>query len=213
MSIEELQVSTEIPQGDVSHEWLLKFFNRAGDVSNAEMQKIWAKVLAGEIIKPKSFSARTIDVLANLTQAEAKLFENLSQYMIQNFFYSGLRDYEEMNYESRSTLQDAGLLNLNQNTHITWTLPPNVLMPIIIGEEIAIGFNNHTENTTTVRVEAYFLTNAGNELLNVIKTKKNDVYIQKVAKIIKNQNQGVKIYLCKANHTKDSVLISNAIEL
>ena len=60
MAIEELQDTNEIPEGEVKHEWIMKFFENAANISNAEMQKIWAKLLAGEVKQPESFSLRTL---------------------------------------------------------------------------------------------------------------------------------------------------------
>ena len=40
----------------VDIDWVNQFFAYAENVSNEEMQSIWAKVLAGEVQKPNSFS-------------------------------------------------------------------------------------------------------------------------------------------------------------
>jgi len=68
-----LTVSTE----PVDPDWAVRFFNHAQDVGNEHMQLLWAKLLAGEVAKPGSFSPRTLRVVSDLTSREADLFETL----------------------------------------------------------------------------------------------------------------------------------------
>jgi len=56
----------------ISDDWLTNFFEKCRRISNEEMHNIWAQVLAGEVNKPGSFSARTINFLSTISPAEAK---------------------------------------------------------------------------------------------------------------------------------------------
>lgn len=55
-------------------DWFVRFFEEAGNVSDDTMQNMWAKILAGEIAHPSSFSLKTIDVMKNLSKKDAELF-------------------------------------------------------------------------------------------------------------------------------------------
>jgi len=66
----------------VDQDWVTRFFNISQNISNEEMQLIWGKILAGEVASPNSYSLRTLDLLKNLTQSEAKLFSKIGQYAI-----------------------------------------------------------------------------------------------------------------------------------
>lgn len=59
-------------------DWTLRFFRIAEDVSTEEMQALWGKVLAGEIIKPGAFSLRSLDALRNMTRKDAEVFVKIS---------------------------------------------------------------------------------------------------------------------------------------
>ena len=37
---------------NVSPEWINRYINIAGEISTEQMQELWAKILAGEVIKP-----------------------------------------------------------------------------------------------------------------------------------------------------------------
>lgn len=62
----------------VDPDWTARLVRHVKEVSNPEMQALWAEVLAREVAKPGQFSLDTLDVLANLTQREARLFERLA---------------------------------------------------------------------------------------------------------------------------------------
>ncbi|MEY9333164.1 hypothetical protein ABH911_003475 [Pseudomonas protegens] len=79
------QVSTE----EVDEDWIVNFFDLAQDVGNAEMQKIWSKLLAGEVSKPGSYSPRTLNVVKSLTPKDAHMFTTLCgfSFLIKNGSY------------------------------------------------------------------------------------------------------------------------------
>ena len=60
-----------------------RFFRHASDVSDEEAQKTWAKVLAGELQKPGSYSLRTLDILRNITREEADAIRFLKAYTFE----------------------------------------------------------------------------------------------------------------------------------
>ena len=65
---------TEVPATEPDHDWAARFFNEVQDVSSEEMQALWAKVLAGEVERPRSTSIRTLGVLKDLDRPTAELF-------------------------------------------------------------------------------------------------------------------------------------------
>lgn len=67
-------------------DWFVRFFEAAGSVSDDTMQNLWAKILAGEIAQPSSFSLKTIDVMRNLSKKDAELFIKICSH---SFISSG----------------------------------------------------------------------------------------------------------------------------
>ena len=64
----------EVSATKTDHDWAARFFNEVQDVSSEEMQKLWAKVLAGEVERSGSTSIRTLGILRDLDQSTAELF-------------------------------------------------------------------------------------------------------------------------------------------
>jgi hypothetical protein len=58
----------------VEKDWVARFIDDGQDVSDEEMQSIWARILAGEVCKPGSFSLRTLAVVRTMSKKDAELF-------------------------------------------------------------------------------------------------------------------------------------------
>ena len=72
----------EVPNKPVDPDWSARFFSDVKDVSSAELRTIWARILAGEVETPGRASLRTLDVLKNMTQEDAKMFERFACYLV-----------------------------------------------------------------------------------------------------------------------------------
>ena len=66
-------VTDDTPDPD----WIARFFGEAQEVSSAEMQQLWARILADEVRQPRSTSIRTLDILRNLDPRVASTFMRL----------------------------------------------------------------------------------------------------------------------------------------
>lgn len=63
-----------VSEKSVDEDWIVNFFSLGQDIGNADMQKIWSKLLAGEIAKPGSFKPRTLQAVKALTPDDANMF-------------------------------------------------------------------------------------------------------------------------------------------
>ena len=79
--LEGKQVDNHEPDPD----WTARFFDCVQDVSSDDMQKIWAKILAGEIETPGRTSLRTLSILRDMSQNDAKRFSELMIFRISDF--------------------------------------------------------------------------------------------------------------------------------
>lgn len=64
--------STEVTD-KADPDWFIIFTQLAEDVSNQTMQNLWAKILAGEISQPGSFSTKTLKTFRSMNITDAKL--------------------------------------------------------------------------------------------------------------------------------------------
>ncbi len=52
-------------------DWIERFISLCEDTANTSMQKLWAKILAGETVSPGTFSIKSLQTLKHMTQREA----------------------------------------------------------------------------------------------------------------------------------------------
>ncbi|HRE57845.1 MAG TPA: DUF2806 domain-containing protein, partial [Candidatus Kapabacteria bacterium] len=79
---EELKDETNFSDDPVDKDWINRFFRSVEDISNEDMQKLWGKILAGEVKQPNTFSLRTLEFVRNLSSEEAQLFGRLAKYVL-----------------------------------------------------------------------------------------------------------------------------------
>lgn len=117
-----------VPQQDL--DWHIRFFDDCGYVSNEYMQEIWARLLAGEVRNPGSYSLRTIQCLKNMSQKEALLFKKICDCSYDSVRHvilpnnDSFLDKKGIKYEDILTLGECGLVNSDPN--ITETIKMNV---------------------------------------------------------------------------------------
>jgi len=183
---DELATDASVSDEPVDNDWAIRFFNSVEDVSNEEMQKLWGKVLAGEVRQPGQFSVRTLEKLKNMTQKEAVLFAKVADFCISygnRFQFIDMDDMLLRKYNiaflDLLRLSDCGLLSLAETT---FTLQENDSYTIHNQKLIAHFLFNGS--ASSVRLSIYSLTDAGRELFSIInKTPNVQYFIEYLSKI------------------------------
>ena len=75
------QLPDSVGKEAVEEDWIAEFFNVCQDVSNGEMQTIWARLLAGEVTEPGTYSRRTLYFVRLLSPFDAAIFQNICNYI------------------------------------------------------------------------------------------------------------------------------------
>ena len=82
-SITEKAIPEVEPNADpskVDDDWITHFFDSCRLVSDSDMQKLWASLLADEANVPGTHSKRTVTVLSSLDKSDALLFQKLCSF-------------------------------------------------------------------------------------------------------------------------------------
>lgn len=181
---ESEQVSGGDEKNKFSFDWLMRFFDAVGNISNEELQQLWGKVLANEISHPKSCSLRTLDMIRNMPPEEAETFSMLCRYVMQSgdSFYidsAGFFSEEEGHQECRDYIKRLGL---SYEEHIIPLIEAGVLsvnhdLAIYINRDMGLEVHNDKlcgfvmspeEESILLQRDAYFLTVSGKELFHII---------------------------------------------
>ncbi len=65
-------------------DWFNSYISLAEDVSNGTMQDLWAKILAGEIYQPGTYSLKALQVFRNMSIGDAKLLAKACSLAIKD---------------------------------------------------------------------------------------------------------------------------------
>ncbi len=101
---------------ELDEDWLNCFEDYAEKASSERLQTHWARVLAGEIRSPRTFSLATLRFLAEVDQDIAELFERETKYWIAGGFIIKPKKLEGQHLLDLSFLEEVGLLqDVNSN--------------------------------------------------------------------------------------------------
>ena len=187
----ELEGKESQSQSDekISPEWMNRFINTAGEISTEEMQNLWAKVLAGEAVKPNSYSLRTLECLRNLSVDDAKLFEKISEFILEEKTLFNDRELNAkygISFNDILQLGECGLLNTDAFLSSTVNVHKQPIEIIDFGEYFLLASSNEEIGLTFWH---YPLSRAGRELLRVARKKNYSLeYIKDVISSIKKNN-------------------------
>jgi hypothetical protein len=183
---------------DISEDWLNEFESLARLKSSEDMKLVFGKILSGEIIKPGSFSIKTIKLISQLDNQAAKRFQLFCSQAIslragENIFdgrvvsFSGnaasnsLTPYG-LSFDALNVLQEYGLIISDYNSYMHYSL-------CIANEQNQVGAalrfqdkdyalvpSDKEKYDKILKLSGVALTKAGKELLDIIPITNADSY-------------------------------------
>lgn len=199
---ENLKQETKVSEEPVSQTWLSNFFEFSGHIEEEDLQKIWGKLLAGEIKQPNSYSLRTLNTLKNMTSNEARIFQSLSSFVVMGEekgflpYDNKLHTKYDIEYENILLLDDCGLINSQGETNCVFSFKPNNVEQLYNNNFVA---ELHKKNCvdTDVQLDVYPLTSAGRELFNIVSKDSNLNFFKDIIKKIEQGNKNISVYIYK----------------
>ncbi len=161
---------------DIEDDWISNFFDKCRIVSDADMQELWARVLAGQGNNPGSFSRRTVNLLADLDKKDAELFAGLCcfAWKIRNDAYPLVFDTDHeiyqrsgITFDSLGQLEALGLIRFASIGGFTTRNLPRSVTVSYGSTAVLLTLPNASENDLTIG--KVLLTQSGLDLFRVVK--------------------------------------------
>lgn len=187
----------------ISSTWRRKFFLEAEGVCEEDMQQIWGKVLAGEVTKPGSYSARTLDTLRQLSRSEAELFRRACAIAMSDGWIAvplgslntSLQQFG-LSFGDILDLRDAGLLlggdNIQKDFSEDERMPDGSLQPVMLTNNGVFLELTNIGGAAPMRIPALVFTRAGQELQRLNAPTANIEYLSTIAASLRLQGLTVK---------------------
>lgn len=186
-----LETEKEVSEEPIEEDWINRFFNIVGDVSNDDLKSIWSKILSEEIKQPGKCSLRTLECLRNISKYEAELFRKIANYIIKygDVYYlpneKELLESVKIYYGNILKLDEASLINSSSNVNAKLDFDENT-------KENYLTYNNiiiicKKEGNHEINLQAYPLTEVGKNIFDILSPKYDKEYFEKYIDIIKNR--------------------------
>ena len=210
-SYQMLEGEPMVSNEPVDQGWMLRFMDSVGDISDSDLQRLWAKILSGEIKQPKSHSLRTLDTLRNMSSDEAKLFEQICDYVIvcgNHYFlphYESLQKLYNISYGSLLLLEECGLINTDGMIRLNLEMAREK-GPIANNNRIALVAESKNDHIN-ISIPQYPLTAAGEEIYKLFSYDLSDSYLLDFARELKKARSDVKISAHRIIEITDGFII------
>lgn len=175
-------------------EWFEQFFDYAKNISDENVQLLWARILAGEINKAGTFSIRTLRLLSDMSKEEALIFDRISKYAIPfgNKFsiphFFGPQYGIPIHDEDLLIMEECGLVHSLTNLDMSCT-PLNEEFLLANNNEVAVFLKakKYIAKDMKLTVHGFNYTCSGNELIHIIDNYASTEGLLKFAKLIKKE--------------------------
>ena len=175
---------------NVDPDWLMAFMDRAKMASSEEVQIIWSKILSGEINSPNTFSKRTLAILGDMSQQEAKLFESACRFFVDGIndlaiwiFESAIYEKFGLNFSTLKSLEDCGLVDVSEMSQFIRKFSKKDTNGSVIltyfDSHVSVDLDLQGEGVPTGQVR---LTKSGHDLHSLVSVEPVDGFVDHLLK-------------------------------
>jgi len=151
-------------------DWVTNFFDKSRIVSDSDMQKLWARVLAGEANTPGIYTKRTVNFLGDLDKTDAALFAKLCGFgwMIGNVvplifdLKNDIYKKNEIDFNAVIHLESIGLVQFENLTNFRRLELPKNPTVFYYGQPVLLEMPKEEDNE--LELGHVLLTKVGQEL-------------------------------------------------
>lgn len=184
---------TEV-HGNYEFDWFVRFFEAVGNVSDETMQNLWAKILAGELVRPSTFSLKSIDVMRNLSKRDAELFMKVCSHAFAwgtNICLPNEDAYIEfvgVQYTDIMKLSELGLIFNNSFITLNCNLgdKPRIIFRT---NNLVMLMSSASGDSETVCIGQYPFTEVGKELSTMISERASEEDFLKYGQILSHDKK------------------------
>ena len=181
----------EVADHEPDPDWTARFFDCVQDVSSEDMQKIWARILAGEVESPGRTSLRTLDTLRNMTKKDAAMFRDICDFVMSEDVVlvddEYMDQFSPLEYGNLLHLKECGLITIEAflTNQFSWGTNNRIQVRYQKGM-LLITRSPSPEMTLDIRVAV--LTTAGRELSRIAESMFQMEYLQVFAGFLRSKN-------------------------
>ena len=185
----------QVDEKEVDIDWILKFMDISGNISDKALQKVWGRILASKVKDTSIISLHSLFVLANISSKEAELFTKLSKYVVNlngvNVLWNDNKFNEKygIRYSDILKLDEYGLINSSGMLSMNITLTNAAKCPIRYGNKAYLCVS---VPKSEVSLQIFALRETGDDLLSVANPVREENYLKDFMNNITKKYENVK---------------------
>lgn len=169
------------PNQKYDFDWFMRFYDIVGNISESEMQTLWARILAGELHKKGTYSLQLLDILKNFTQKQAELVNRVCSHCFMSedkaFIpnYQGYSKFVGITYQDILDLDDLGLMNSSAIISLSANVEPN--RPFVLANNqlrMVVKCSGQENTAKEFNISQFPFTSAGRELIKLLGKRGSD---------------------------------------
>ena len=183
-------VSERAKPEQIHDDWIANFFDECRLISDAQMQTLWARILAGEANSPGKFSKRTVGLLASMDKSDASTFSMLCRFActippLTPIIYGYTQEIYSQNgidFAFLTHLESIGVIRLNLDSTFMFMvdgLEQNTVADYF-GRKIPLKFagNDKMRKRNELATGQVMFTQAGEQLAGICGAKPLDGFFE-----------------------------------
>src|SRR5262249_34634850 len=168
---------------EIEDDWLNLFARLSEDKSSEELQRLFGRILSGEIRRPGSFSLRTLQLMATISKTDAEAVTKFLSYAIDGVVPFGVESQSPTIHE-RVLMEELGVAG--HDSQIGGIAVGVGVAPgaknLFRGSESGILVENNAAKEVTVSLPGQVLTTSGKELIPIAGSPSTDLeFLKRVA--------------------------------
>jgi len=206
--------NNSVNKENLGFDWFIRYIESASLISDEQMQDLWARLLAGEVIQPGSFSIRSIETLRNMSKKEAECLLEISKYIDEHkgsfFIYDDRSLMKKYDISKKMfILVDCGLIDSGLASFDGVYSRGDVIYTV---GNLCCKANTKIPQEAHIRI--YRFTQTGNDLLKLIEYAPDENYMLDCCRAMKKEYPILNITIHKiigVGDNEDSFILSGEI--
>lgn len=181
----------------VDGDWMVRWRDGAQDAVSVQLKRYWARLLAGEVLRPSTYSVRTMEFMRTISRRDLEMMNICSRFSFDQFIYRSPGTYfsEDLHIPMFEQLEELGLLRGVYGRPESFTLQSTTadgfrsILPL--GKKAI--FIEGSDASDDHRVPVYRLTRFGREVFSLSPADADMAYLMSVANELKKRGFQVRL--------------------
>ena len=181
----------------VDADWMVRWRDGAQDAVSVQLKRYWARLLAGEVLKPETYSVRTMEFMRTISRRDLEMMTICARFCFNQFIYRSPGTYfsEALHLPMFEQLEELGLLRGVYGRPESFTLQSTTaddfraILPL--GRKAI--FVEGGSASDDFRLPVYRLTRFGREVFSLCPADADMAYLMAVANELKKRGFEVRL--------------------